>query len=190
MEDNKYQCIECGKVCKNAIGLSGHSRSHLSAKVKSGGVLREKAEGPRVNRPLAARAEQYSFVKYMELPPPIVEHLKVSFGNWLNYLEVGQKWRSDFGGYALYIRVPEQYSTEWKRIDTPVYDNATKRIAETKKEIIPDERWCSLIDIPKAIKWIELVKQNIISKAVQSGMNLPSTGTGVDHARQQMATIQ
>ena len=126
-----------------------------------------------------------TFSSYKELPPPIVECLEKTFGNWLNEgFEVGQKYREDFGGYAMFIKVPEKYSTEWKRDTTLRYDNTTRRPLTDKdgnqvrfSVVTPDERWKGLNDIQACIKWIVLVKEHIITNAFKKGIMLPSTHT-------------
>lgn len=118
---------------------------------------------------------EHNFGKYKELPPPVVKYLDDNWGNWLNHFEIGQKYRDDFGGYALFVRVPKDYSTEWEMVSYPIYSNETRRQTGQQKVYKEDIRWKSLRDTAEAIKWLALVKKNIITKAFQKGMYLPPT---------------
>lgn len=209
-----YKCTVCAKECKNAIGLSGHMRSHKEdvkpeekqSEPSSLTVLREKAAAVEKAKAEADKAVQVAdkqFSEYAEamkdqkpvetvkvsmgyktLPPPVVEALERTYGNWLTQLDIGQAWRKDFGGYAIYIKVPKHMSTEWKTVTTLIYDNATKKVTGERKDEIPDDRWCSLKDIPEALKWLDKVKSHIMVNAYRRGITLPSTNTGIDQTRQ------
>ncbi len=203
MEDTSagYTCSTCGKVCKNALGLSGHQRSH-GAK-KSLEVLKEAqpatAAAVEVQTAQEIKKEEpkkaeYRHDLYRQLPQPIVEHLEMTFGNWLNYFEIGQEWKEDFGGYGMYIKVPREYSTEWKEFTTIVHDNATRKAIGEKKEILPDVRWKPIKEVAEVKGWIDLVKQHIMNNAHQKGIRLPNTNTGIDETKatfdQYQASIQ
>lgn len=173
--DNLIKCEECGKEFKNKLGLAGHKRSHD----------KEPTEGPAAPVRKIEKVEVINFntTKYTELPPVIIDHLKIVFGNWLNHFEVGQQWRNDYGGYGMYIKVPEQFSTEWKKVQAPIYDNLTMRLVGQKTEIIQDIRWKPLKDMADVVKWIDQVKHNLIDNAYRKGIRLPSTNTGLDETR-------
>lgn len=130
------------------------------------------------------KPKEYDTEKYKQLPPPIVEHLEKTFGNWLEYFEIGQEWKEDFGGYGLYIKVPREFSTEWREEMVQKFDNKrrapmldekgnTVRVKTVKKDI----RWRSMaVGVPEVNKWVEQVKRNIIDKAYSKGLVLPTTG--------------
>lgn len=122
--------------------------------------------------------------KFDALPPPIKEHLIKTFGNWLNYFEVGQEWVKGYGGYGMYIKVPREFSTEWVEENVMQYDNAAMAPATdehgnriTKKIVRPDIRMCPLNNMTRTIGWINQVKQHILNKAADKGLILPSTQT-------------
>lgn len=166
-------CMSCGKVFENAKQLRGHLMyEKKSLKQKQNSV----ASNPMVEK------VKIDFKKYKELPPPIVEHLEKMWGNWLNYFEISQEFKQDFGGYALRIKVPAQFSTETETVQYPVYDNATRKQVGTKTGIVEDIRWKTLKDLPDAIKWIDAVKKNIIEKAFQKGIQLPNTNVKYEPA--------
>lgn len=138
----------------------------------------------------AEAQSEYNTQKYLELPPPVIEHLKQTFGSWLNYFEIGQEYKQDFGGYGMYIKVPKEFSTEWKSEMRVVYDNVTrsvKRDDEGKDVMVtvitPDVRWKSLKDIADTNKWISLVKEHIIKNAYNKGIQLPNTNAPLDETR-------
>ena len=201
MDTSALKCSTCGKECKNASGLRLHQTSHLKDEAK----VEPKVETPPImtvptvttttlaattmvnvvtNVPAkqeeVAEIPPYNFKKYLELPQPLREHLENVFGNWLNYIEVGQEWRNDFGGYGLYIKVPKEYSTEWEEVTTPVYDNTTRKAVGEKKVIVPDVRWKPIKDIMEVKSWIDLVKGHIMTHAYKKGIRLPNTNTGID----------
>jgi len=181
--DNELQkapaCSICGKEFKNKAGVSLHTlRSHPAPKqpepeVKQFTPMDQTAHTPEPK-------PEYDINKYKQLPVSIIDHLKITFGNWLNYFEIGQEWKEDFGGYGLYIKVPRQFSTEWKEVEAPRYDNATMKMVGTDKKAIEDIRWKPLKDMADAKKWIDLVKKHIIDHAFQKGLQLPSTNVGYD----------
>lgn len=125
------------------------------------------------------RASDERYQQYKQLPPPIVEHLEKTFKDWLNYIEIKRVWRDDYGGDAICILVPQRFSTEFKKIRTPKYDNETMRIVDEKEVDIEDIRWKSLKNIDEAKKWIDLVKGNLIKNAYRAGIQLPSTNAGM-----------
>jgi hypothetical protein len=123
----------------------------------------------------AQSTEVLDFKKYQELPPPIIKYLEENWGNWLKHFEIGQKYREDFGGYAVYVKVPRAFSTEWEKRTYQVYDNETRKMTGQKEVIAEDIRWRSMKDMHEAVSWLALVKKNLITKAFQKGMQLPST---------------
>lgn len=130
-------------------------------------------------------------LKYKQLPPPIVAHLELTFGDWLNHFDIGQEYKQDFGGYGIYIVVPERFSTAWVREKRVKYDNRTRKEMVDEKgntvmqDIVhPDTRWKNLKDIDDVKKWINLVKENIINTAYQKGIQLPSTMAKLDETKQ------
>ena len=179
MDGQPLKCATCGKECKGEFGLKIHAKTHSEAPTRTLEVLEVKPVAPT-----------YNFSKYKELPPPIIQHLELTFGNWLKYMEVGQEWREDFGGYALYIKVPKEYSTEWKKTTVDTYDNTTFKRKEAKETEQPDIRWKSLLDLSEARSWINLVKDNLIKAAYRKGIRLPNTGTGADETRQTLSDYQ
>ena len=189
MEAATHTCTTCGKSFKNALGLSGHKRSHLKDKkpvdftkpVEAERKIEAQVEAPQVED--VKPPEVIPSIKYKLLPPPMVDHLEKTFGNWLKYFEVGQEYRNDFGGYAMYIKVPKEYSTEWKEIRTMKYDNETRRPLGEFTEVIPDVRYVSLKDLSKAIQYVNLVKHHIIENAYRKGIRLPTTNVGIDETR-------
>ena len=171
-----HKCESCGKECKNKRGLQMHQKTHQQVSVA--------AVPTKVISTPAPHVEQYNTEKYKELPQPIIDHLKITFGNWLNYFEIGQEWKEDFGGYGIYIKVPEHFSAGWQRVDAPVYDDAQMKMVAMKKLVVPDIRWKPLRDMADAKGWINLVKKHVIDTAYQKGIRLPSTNTGLDETRQ------
>jgi hypothetical protein len=128
--------------------------------------------------------------RYKELPPPIVKHLEQVFGDWLNHFDVWMEYKKDFGGYGIYIKVPERFSTEWHREKRVQYDNITRKpIVGTdgkqvvKEVVFEDIRSKNLRDIEEAKKWINLVKEHIITHAYQKGIHLPSTNAKLDETK-------
>lgn len=177
-----YQCTTCGKQLTNAIGLSGHMKSHKKdePKAETTPVLKEEPiKETTPVRTIEAEEPAYNTDSWKELPPPIIDHLKLTYGNWLNHFEIGQKWKEDFGGYAMYIRIPERFSTEWKRTQTPIYDNKTRSIVGDKKVVIEDIRWRSLKDLAQTITWLDKVKKHVIDSAYRKGIQLPNTNIGL-----------
>ena len=122
----------------------------------------------------------YDTKAYKKLPSPIVRHLELTFGNWLNYFEIGQEWREDYGGYGIYIKIPRKYSTEWRDDTSPAYDNATRKITGYQKTAIQDIRSMPMKDLPNVMKWLGIVRTNIIQNAINKGLRLPSTDIGTD----------
>jgi len=168
---------------KNAFW--GWSEEELKAKIKEyTGQEIETAEDVR---------DTANFERYKELPPPIVEYLELTFGNWLNYMEVGQEYKKGFGGYGIYVKVPEKFSTEFKREKVTVYDNRTQlpmkdddgntMVNEVVRE---DIRWCSLMDLAQAKSWLDKVKEHVITNAYKKGMQLPNTNTKLDDTKETM----
>ena len=122
------------------------------------------------------------------LPVKIKEYLLQNWGNWLNYFEVGWEEREDFvGGRAFYVKVPREFSTEWKEETHMVYDNSTRRIKVdekgkevTKVVITPDIRWKAMQDTPELIRWLNIVKEKTISDCYRAGIQLPNTNTAYE----------
>lgn len=153
--------------------------------------VKMKAYSPEQADELEKTRDKPNYHKYRELPPPIKEHLEKTFGAWLDYIEIGQEWKKDFGGYAIYIKVPEQFSTEWKKSKVTRYDNKTRNVAKDSSGnnvvdeiVVEDIRWKSLINLADTIKWLNLVKDNIINKAYSAGLQLPNTATALEETRQ------
>jgi hypothetical protein len=174
-----FICKNCGKGFEKETQLRGHL-IHCN---KKEAAKKEPAEKIKVKE--VKKEETYEFDKYMELPPPVIEWLRINFGNWLNHFEVGRsEWRRDFGGYALYIKIPEEYSTEWKKEVREQYDNRLRRPATDEKgnpkrfeHVVPDIRYVSLqMELPKTIDMLERIKDHIISNAHKKGIRLPSIG--------------
>lgn len=124
----------------------------------------------------------YDTTKYKELPQPLVEYLEREYGKWLEFLEIGQRWRNDYGGYGVFVRVPKEYSTEYKEERVMVYDNRTRTAARdsdgneiTSTHVMEDIRWFNLARGPEEAKdWLGRVKQYILSKGQQKGIRIPS----------------
>ena len=125
-----------------------------------------------------------NFKSYKQLDPPIVKYLEENWSNWLNYFEIGQEYKKGYSGRGIYIKVPKDFSTEWKEEERIVYDNRTRRPkvdekGHTMKKIVitEDIRWCSLM-IPQSdvIQWIGKVYTHIITNARKKGLSLPGTG--------------
>lgn len=155
--------------------------------------LKDKIEkyAPEQAKELEKNRDKPNYHKYRELPPPIKDHLEKTFGAWLDHIEVGQEWKKDFGGYAMYIKVPEQFSTEWKTHKVRTYDNRTRTTAKDKQGnpimnefTEPDVRWKSLADLSSAVAWLNMVKDNIINTAYRSGLQLPNTATTLEETKQ------
>ena len=179
-------CTKCQKELKNKVGLIGHMRSHAKDEPAAPVAAPQIPVEAPVARTLAPEVVKTDFTKYKLLPPPIVEHLEKTYGNWLNLFDIGQVYKEDFGGYGIYITVPKQFSTEWKEGTVVLYgegEDFKKKLGEKKVEI-PDTRWKSLVDLSKAKKWLDLVKNNIITSAYRKGIPLPSTNTGLDETKQ------
>lgn len=125
-------------------------------------------------------ARKDPFNTYKDLPPTIIDHLKLHFGDWLNFFPIKQEYREDFGGPAICITVPDKFSTYAKEVPWTQWSNETKKPTGAVKVHLKDERWCSLRDPAEAKKWILKVKDNIITQAHAHGLRLPSTNTGYD----------
>lgn len=195
----QFKCELCQKVCKNQIGFSIHSKACAK---KYLGEAAEVKPPDGVTPPVAAKTEsvkappivapedikpedyKYDFSKWKELPPPVQKHLERTWGDWINHIEVSQEWRDDFGGYALTIRVPKQYSTEWEQVEYLSYDNATRRSNGSRKIWKEDVRRCSLRDLARSVQWIDLVKNFLLVKAYSQGIRMPNANTGSTDIRQ------
>ena len=177
------KCEKCQKEFKNKVGLIGHMRSHAKDAAKPAAV-------ETITAAPVAEKPKTDFTKYKALPPPIVEHLEKTFGNWLNYFDIGQVYKQDFGGYGIYITVPKQFSTEWTTATVTIYDNDNRTKLREETVDVPDTRWKSLVDLAKAKAWINLVKNNVITNAYRKGLRLPSTNTGLDETKQTMEEYQ
>ena len=188
---------ECGMEMKNLSGVKIHeSRCKECFSLKAGSAPEDKQESKidgevsQLEKPVEA---EVNYQLYKQLPPPLVDHLELTFGAWLREFEVGQVYRQDFGGMALYIKVPEKYSTEWRREQRLKYDNRTRRpaIDASGQEIVlnivtPDVRWKGVMPIEDCKKWISLVKEKIITDAYNKGLQLPNTQTPIEETRKTM----
>ena len=131
------------------------------------------------------------YTLYRQLPPPIKEHLEREFGNWLNHFQVWKEWRQDAGGDMLFIKIPPQFSTEYKETLVDKMSNRTRRPEVNKegdvvkqKRITEDIRCRSLmIPIDKVIQWLDLVKAKIIRNAASKALKLPSLGVPMQTGR-------
>lgn len=179
-------CTTCGQECKSVFGLKVHGRSHEGREAVKEAVTPQ-AVGFTATPPETPKTEpkevKADFTKYKMLPPPVVQHLERTWGDWVNHFEIGHEYREDFGGYMMWVKVPKQYSTEWKEIKTIKYDNATHKPIGEFIEVVPDVRHKSLKEISKAVQWLDLVKQHLIDHAYRKGIRLPATNTGVDSAK-------
>lgn len=169
-------CTTCGKTFKNKLGLSGHMRSHKQPATANIQPVAQPAEQK-------AEAPLYDHNKYRELPAPVIEHLEKTFGDWLKHFEIGQEWKPDYGGYGMYIKIPKQYSTEWKEVTTPVYDNVLRKQVGERTIVQPDIRWKPIKEIADVIRWIDLVRENVTMAATRKGLVLPATNIGMDQSR-------
>lgn len=126
--------------------------------------------------------ESHDPSRYKELPPPLVDYLEREYGKWLEFLEVGWKWRNDYGNNGLFVKVPKEYSTEYKEEKIVVYDNRTRMPARDqdgneimKTHVMEDLRWFNMARGPEEAKiWLESVKQYILTKSQQKGIRIPS----------------
>ena len=191
---------ECGKEFKNDQALRGHKMTCKAGKVDKVKELedrlkaleKENSDLKKVEKEQPKELkEKVNYFQYKELPPPIVDHLEKNFGNWLNFMEIGQEWKEDFGGYGLFIKVPQEFSTEWKTEQRTKYSNKTRKPmldkdgnTKTERFVIPDVRWKSLNDLSKAVQWLILVKEHIIKNAYKKGLSLPNTNTQLEKTTQ------
>jgi hypothetical protein len=173
------KCKNCGGEMKYGSAHAKGCPTETSRVVPTAGF---------VEAPETKEIEGYRIDKWQELPPPVVEWLKINFGNWLNHFEVGRtEYKKDFGGYGVYIKIPEQYSTEWFHEQREQYDNKTRRPAVDEQGnpirfdfVTKDIRVCSLqMEMPKVIQWLERVKEHVITHAHAKGIKLPSIGEEV-----------
>jgi len=183
MDEERKVLREQWKDLSGKNAFPGWSVEELKAKIE--------AYDPEQAKELQLTREKPNYHKYRELPPPIKEHLERTFGAWLDHMEIGQEWKKDFGGYAIYIKVPEKFSTEWKRSKQTQYDNAIRGVKVDKEGkpvmkdiLVEDIRWKSLVNLAETIKWLNLVKENIINKAYSAGIQLPNTATALDETKQ------
>jgi len=183
MKEDRQALREQYKALTGKNAFNGWSVEELKERIKK--------YSPEQAKELEKIRENPNYTKYKELPPPVVEHLEKTFGAWLNYMEVGMEWKKAFGGYAMYIKVPKEFSTEWRTQKIARYDNKTMRQAKDEEgnpvmvEVTtPDIRWKSLRDHAEAISWINLVKENILKKAYSAGLQLPNTNTKLDDTKQ------
>lgn len=178
-------CERCGKTFEKETQLRGHKM-----RCKDLAPIPPQAQ-PNVEQKVE-EPKKYRTDKYLELPPPVIDWLKINFGNWLNYFEVGRtEWKKDFGGYALYVKVPEEYSTEWKRETRERYDNVKRRPATDEKGnplryefVTPDIRYVSLqLELPRVLNMLERIKKHIIDNAHGRGIRLPMIGEEVQNTK-------
>ena len=142
--------------------------------------------------PLSVASEVTPEVKinadFDTLPLKVKEYLLQNWGNWLNYFEVGFQERDDFvGGRGFYVKVPKEFSQEYKEEKYLVYDNATRKVKvdENGKEVskivaTPDVRWKAMNDIPELISWLGIVKEKILTDCFRAGVTPPNTNTAYE----------
>lgn len=165
------KCDSCGKEFEKPKAFKMHLLYEREKLEKA------KAEQQPVTKPV----EKPDFTLYKRLPPPIIQHLERSWGNWLNHFEVKlTDWKSDFGGPAIEIKIPQAFSTEWEEVIVTTYDNKTRTKIGEKKEWKPDIRICSLKDIAETIKWLDKVREHVVTNAFRKGLLLPTTGIKYD----------
>lgn len=179
MEPNAvFKCNTCGKEFAKSRALRMHlmhESMRLQKKTEQLAQSIAPAPQPIVSMPPPVIPPNYS--DYKRLPPPIVAHLEKSWGNWLNYFEVKMvDWMQDFGGAGIEIKVPRAFSTEWREVMAPQYDNKTRTRTGEIKVVEEDIRTCPLKDIVEAIKWLDKVKEHVVTHAFQKGLQLPTTG--------------
>jgi hypothetical protein len=176
----EYKCESCGKTFAKAAQLRGHlmgekrRNQRLQAKVDSVQAEQIKVKNVKLPERPVSKIKPYDFTRYTSLPAEIQDFLKKTWGNWLNHFEIGMEDKKDFGGFAVYVRVPKEYSTEWKTVKYMKYDNATRRATGDYDVEVEDIRWCSLKDRQTAMQWIEKVKEHIINNAFPKGVQLPT----------------
>lgn len=179
-----FKCQKCNQEFKNNAGLANHENY-----CKAGDPVQEIGDptGGQVDfkaTMITKEGVSYNTKKWEELPPPIKEHLKMNFGSWLNYFEIGQEWKKDHGGFSIYIKIPKEFSTEWKTVKNPIYDNQTMKMTGQVDKVIEDIRSKPLRDMAEVVKWLIIVKRNIIENAYRKGIRLPTTNTPVDETKQ------
>lgn len=172
-----FQCQKCQKEFKSQRGLISHNQFCKGAIVEEASPDTPVADVPE--EPVGLDTQ-----KWKQLPPPIREHLEKSWGNWLNHFEIGAEWKECFGGMGIYVHVPKDFSVEYKVLQTPVYDNATRTMARMVPIEHKDIRWKSLNNIDEAKKWLDLVKKKIIDDAYAGGIRLPNTKTIMEETAQ------
>ncbi len=84
----------------------------------------------------------------------------------------------------MYIKVPKEFSSEYKVVEYPTYDNETRKMKGTIKKEVEDIRWKPIKDMADVIQWIDRVKEHIMTKAYAAGIRLPSTKTGIEQTTQ------
>ncbi len=180
------KCTKCGKECKNHIGRIAHERYCKVSEQVAQPVVQSEQPVRNIVEPVF----QYNTSKYKELPKNLIDFLERTYGNWLNYFEIGQMWREDYGGYGVYVKIPKQFSTEWQEIQSPIYDNDIRKLIGQKKVVIEDLRSMPMKDIPSVTGWLERIKKSVIESAYRKGFRLPNTATGIDETRQTLEVYE
>jgi len=179
-----FACKNCGKEFEKETQLKGHMMTCRKSKEPTTLVTDVYTPESDVVEP----EEEVKMDKYLELPPPVIDWLKINFGNWLNYFPVSRtEYKKDFGGYGVRIEIPKQFSTEWKEELREKYDNITRKPAVDENgvpmrfmHVTPDIRYVSLqLEMPRVINMLERIKEHIITNAHSKGVQLPSIGEEV-----------
>lgn len=138
------------------------------------------------------KEDEYFYDRWHDLPPPVIDWLKINFGGWLNHFEVGKtEYRKDFGGYGIYVKVPKEYSTEWKTEIREKYDNIRRKPATDKlgnplrfEFVTKDVRYVSLqLEMPRVLNMLGRIKEHIIRNAHSKGIRLPSIGDVINSTK-------
>lgn len=173
---DNFKCESCGKCFETEKQLRGH----LAYEARRLKKMKESAMPASAQPATVPEVKAPDFTKYKELPPPIVEHLQRTWGNWLNHFEIGQEFKQDFGGYGMYVIVPPEYSIEHETVQWPVFDNKTRTQTGFKSVVIRDIRWKTLKDLVDAKSWLDQVKEKIIRDAFSAGKQLPNMGVKLE----------
>lgn len=193
-----YQCKKCLAEFGEENKFRGHRMrckavpSQPEAKVEAKRELPKVEEKPKEEVKVEVKKDEYFYDRWHELPPPVVDWLKINFGGWLNHFEVGRtEYRSDFGGYGVYIKIPKEYSTEWRTEIREEYDNVRRKPKTDEKGnpirfefITKDVRYVSLqLEMPRVLKMLERIKEHIITNAHRKGIRLPAIGDVINSTK-------
>lgn len=177
---DNFKCESCGKGFETAKQLRGH----LAYEALTLKRMKEQAMPVGAEPATVKKVESYDFTKYKRLPPPIVDHLQKTWGNWLNHFEIGHEFKNDLeSGSGIYIIVPREYSVEWETVQEPVYDNKTRTQVGVKNIERKDIRWRSMKDLAVVKTWLDGVKEKIITDAFKAGKQLPNIGIRIEGDR-------